>query len=73
MRYQCFHPMVKTSNDTSESAVVGVYLATILSKKFCSQCFLVIDVSYLLSYLVLETSYYTNKQFTALESLDAYN
>ena len=29
-------------------------------------------ISYLLSYLVLDTSYYTNKQFKAFKSLEAY-
>ena len=54
-------------------SVVGVDPATIPSEQFSSECLPPIEVSDLLSYLVLETSYYTNKQFKAFKSLEAYN
>jgi len=54
-------------------SVVGVDPAAISSKQFSSECLPPIEVSDLLSYLVLETSYYTNKQFKAFKSLEAYN
>ena len=54
-------------------SVVGVDLAAIPSEQFSSECLPPIEVSDLLSYLVLEKSYYTNKQFKAFKSLEAYN
>mgnify|MGYP000008269787 FL=1 len=54
-------------------SVVGVDPAAIPSDQFSSECLPPIEVSDLLSYLVLETSYYTNKQFKAFKSLEAYN
>ena len=54
-------------------SVVGVDPAAIPSEQFSSECLPPIEVSDLISYLVLETSYYTNKQFKAFKSLDAYN
>ena len=53
--------------------MVGVDPAAIPSEQFSSECLPPIEVSDLLSYLVLETSYYTNKQFKAFKSLEAYN
>ena len=43
------------------------------SDQFSSECLPPIEVSDLLSYLVLETSYYINKQFKAFRSSEAYN
>ncbi|XP_078382523.1 uncharacterized protein LOC144665209 [Oculina patagonica] len=54
-------------------SVVGVDPAAIPSEQFSSECLPPIEVSDLLSYLVLETSYYTNQQFKAFKSLEAYN
>ena len=54
-------------------SVVGVDPVAILSKQFNSECLPLIADSDRLSYLVLETSYYTNKQFKAFKSLEAYN
>ena len=54
-------------------SVVGVDPAAIPSEQFSSECLPPIEVSDLLSYRVLETSYYTNKQFKAFKSLKAYN
>jgi len=54
-------------------SVVGVDPAAIPSEQFSSECLPPVEVSDLLSYLVLETSYYTNKQFKAFKSLEAYN
>ena len=45
-----------------KSSVVGVDLAAIPSEQFSSECLSPIEVSDLLFYLVLGTSYYTNKQ-----------
>ena len=53
-------------------SVVGVDPAAILKGNFHSECLPPIEVSDLLSYLVLETSYYTNKQFKAFKILEAY-
>ena len=53
-------------------SVVGVDPAAIPKEQFHSECLPPIEVSDLLSYLVLETSYYTNKQFQAFKSLEAY-
>ena len=47
--------------------------AAIPSEQFSSECLPPIEVSDLLSYLVLEKSYYTNKQLKAFKSLEAYN
>ena len=52
--------------------MVGVDLAAIPKEHFHSECLPPIEVSNFLSYLVLETSYYTNKQFKAFKSLEAY-
>ena len=54
-------------------SVVGICPAVILSKQFSSECLSPIGVSDLLFYLVLETSYYTNKLFNAFKSLKVYN
>ena len=54
-------------------SVVGVDPVAIPSEQFSSECLPPIEVSDLLSYLVLETSYYTNQQFKAFKSLEAYN
>ena len=48
-------------------SVVGVDPAAIPKEQFHSECLPPIEVSDLLSYLVLETSYYTNKQFKAFK------
>ena len=53
-------------------SLVGIDPAAIPKEQFNSECLPPIKVSDLLSYLVLETSYYTNKQFKAFKSLEAY-
>ena len=53
-------------------SLVGIDPAAIPKEQFHSECLPPIEVSDLLSYLVLETSYYTNKQFKAFKSLKAY-
>ena len=53
-------------------SVVGVDQAAIPSEQPSSECLPPMEVSDLLSFLVLETSYYTNKQFKAFKSLEAY-
>ena len=53
-------------------SLVGIDPAAIPKEQFHSECLPPIEVSDLLSYLVLETSYYTNKQFKAFKSLEAY-
>ena len=54
-------------------SVVGVDPVALLSEQLSPECLPPIEVSDLLSYLVLETSHYTNKQFKAFKSLQAYN
>ena len=54
-------------------SLVGVDPAAIPSEQVSSECLPTIEVSDLLSYLVLETSYYSNKQFKDFKSLEAYN
>ena len=54
-------------------SVVGVDPAAMPSEQFSAECLPPIEVSDLLTYLVLETSYYTNQQFKAFKSLEAYN
>ena len=53
--------------------MVAVDPAAKPSDQFSSGCLPPIEVSDLVSYLALETSYYTNKQFKAFKSLEAYN
>ena len=52
---------------------VGVDPLLIPDHKLDPECLPPIEASDLLSYLVLDTSYYTNKQFKAFKSLQAYN
>ena len=54
-------------------SVIGVDPATIPTDQFSPECLPPVEVSDLLSYLVLETSYYTNQQFKAFKSLEAFN
>jgi len=43
-------------------SVIGVDPTTIPAKQFSAECLPPVEVSDLLSYLVLETSFYTNKE-----------
>ena len=52
---------------------VGVDSLLIPDHKLDPECLPPIEASDLLSYLVLDTSYYTTKQFKAFKSLQAYN
>ena len=52
---------------------VGVDPLLIPDHKLDPECLPPIEASDLLSYFVLDTSYYTNKQFKAFRSLQAYN
>lgn len=54
-------------------SVIGVDPASIPAEKFSPKCLPPVEVSYLLSYLVLETSFYTKKEFKAFKSLEAFN
>ena len=54
-------------------SMVSVYRTAIPSEQLSSECLPPSEVSHLLSYLVLETGYYTNNQFKAFKSLEAYN
>ena len=54
-------------------AEVGVDPVTIPDEQFNSDCLPPIEATDLLSYLVLETSFYTKQQFKAYKSLEAYN
>lgn len=49
------------------------YPACLLGEKLDSECLPPIEATDLLSYLVLETSYYTLQQFKAFMSSEAYN
>ena len=54
-------------------SAIGVDPASIPTNQFSPECFPPVEISDLLSYLVLETSYYTNQQFQAFKSLEAFN
>jgi len=54
-------------------SVIGVDPASITAEQFSPECLPPVEVSVLLSYLVLDTSFYTNKQFKAFKSLEAFN
>ncbi|PFX23571.1 hypothetical protein AWC38_SpisGene11862 [Stylophora pistillata] len=54
-------------------SVIGVDPASIPAEKFSPKCLPPVEASDLLSYLVLETSFYTKKQFKAFKSLEAFN
>ena len=54
-------------------SVIGADPASIPAEHFSPACLSPVEVSNLLSYLVLETSFYTNKQFKAFKSLEAFN
>ena len=54
-------------------AVVAVDPVTIPDEQFTSECLPPVEATDLLSYLVLETSFYTKQQFKAYKSLEAYN
>ena len=54
-------------------AEVGVDPVTIPDQQFDTECLPSIEAMDLLSYLVLETSFYTKEQFKAYKSLEAYN
>lgn len=47
--------------------------AIVLSDQFGPECLPPAEATDLLSYLVLDTSYYTKEQFNAYQSLEAYN
>ena len=53
--------------------VIGVDPASIQAEQFSPGCLPSVEVSDLPSYLVLETSFYTNKQFKAFKSLEAFD
>lgn len=54
-------------------AVVPVDPVTIPDEQFTSECLPPVEATDLLSYLVLETSFYTKQQFKAYKILEAYN
>ena len=54
-------------------SVVGVDPVALPSEQLSPECLPPIEVSNLLSYLVLETSHYTNKPFKAFKSLRGCN
>jgi len=58
---------------SQKSSVIGVDLANITAKQFSPEYLPPVEVSELLSCLVLETSLYTKKQFKAFKSLEAFN
>ena len=54
-------------------AVIGIDPLLIPKQKFDPECLPPVEANDLLSYLVLDTSFYTNAQFKAFRSLQAYN
>ena len=54
-------------------SVIGIDPATLWHAKLDPDCLPPIEATDLLSYLVLNTSYYTAQQFKAFKSLEAYN
>ena len=54
-------------------SVIGVDPPTLPSEQFLPECLPPIEVTDLLSYLVLDTSFYTKQQFKAYKSLEAFN
>ena len=52
---------------------IGIDPVLISEKKYNPECLPAVEAADLLSYLVLDTSFYTNKQFKAFGSLQAYN
>ena len=54
-------------------STIGINPALIEGKHFEPDCLLPIESTDLLCYLVLETSFYMQKQFKAFRSLEAYN
>ena len=54
-------------------SVIGVDPASIPAEQFSPECLPSVEVLDLLSYLVLETSFYTNKQLKTFESPEAFN
>ena len=53
-------------------SLVGVDPASIPSDQFDPECLPSIEATDLVSYLVLDTSYYTKQQFKCYKSLEAY-
>ena len=54
-------------------ACIGIDPFLISGKNYNVECLAPIESIDLVSYLVLETSYYTKEQFKAFKSLQAYN
>lgn len=54
-------------------SLFGIDPATLWNAKLDPECLPPIEATDLLSYLVLDTSFYTAKQFKAFKSLEAYN
>ena len=52
---------------------IGIDPVLISKKKYNPECLPPVEAADLLSYLVLDTSFYTNKRFKAFRSLQAYN
>ena len=54
-------------------SLIGIDPATLWNANFDPECLPRIEATDLISYLVLDTSFYTAKQFKAFKSLEAYN
>ena len=70
--YKSLDPAVKRRYLEKISAV-GLDPATLVGVKLNPDCLPPIESVDLLSYLVLDTSYYTKEQFKNFKSLEAYN
>ena len=58
---------------TEKISVIGIDPATLWHTKLDPDCLPPIEATDLLSYLVLDASYYTAQQFKTFKSLEAYN
>lgn len=54
-------------------AIIGLDPAAVPSEQFKPECLPPVEATDLLSYLVLDTSYYIKQQFKAYKSLEAFN
>ena len=79
VKSQYYQSIAKNSTTTlnerylEKIAEVGVDPVTIPDEQFNSDCLPPIEATDLLSYLVLETSFFTKQQFKAYKSLEACN
>jgi hypothetical protein len=69
---QSLDPLVK-KRYTEKISVIGIDPVLIPEENLTAECFPPVEATDLVSYLVLDTSFYTKKQFKNFRSLHAYN